>query len=296
MPPGPNGEPQPLTGEERSGKDRNSGKPKTWWYSKDATAYSRMSGIAKPLDTKANLVDWAAAQAAVGVMLDPGARSEIVTLINEYDGDPWNNGDDGTFKSGKSRLKEAVEQARTTAGSKTAASAGTEFHKIAELHNQGKTPRIVQDHLVDLFEHYKQRVAPLEFLRQELFVVQDELQLAGSVDYLVRLPDGRVVVADLKTGKWDFKYPMSVTTQIAGYANSVMYDQETGVRTPLHPDLDTSTGLLVHFPIMTSKPKVRFYELDLNLGLKAARIARELGELQKAFKRVAAEPKPIEFV
>ncbi|QNJ57101.1 exonuclease [Gordonia phage Rabbitrun] len=291
MPPGAG----PLTGEPKTGKARN-GKPKTWWISRDATPYARMSGIAKPLDSKEGLVDWAAAQAAVGVMLDEAARSKIVTLINEYDADPWNNGDDGSFKSGKSRLKEAVEQARTTAGQNVASAAGTEFHTLGELHNRGKTPRIVQEHLVPLYEHYKERVAPLKFLNQELFVVNDELQLAGSLDYLIELPDGRVVVGDLKTGKWDFKYPMSCTTQIAGYANSVVYDQATGIRTPIHPDLDTSVGLLVHFPIKTKNPKVRFYELDLELGMRAARIAGELSELQREFKRKGAEPRPIEFV
>jgi hypothetical protein len=84
MPPGAG----PLTGEWREGKDRR-GRPKRWWHSEDAVPYARMSAIAKSLDTKEGLVDWAAAQAAVGVMLDASARSEIVTLINEFDADPW---------------------------------------------------------------------------------------------------------------------------------------------------------------------------------------------------------------
>lgn len=291
MPPGTG----PLTGEWREGKDRR-GRPKRWWYSEDAVPYSRMSAIAKSLDTKENLVEWAAAQAAVGVMLDASARSEIVTLINEFDGDPWNAEDEDNPRSGKSRLKTAVEQARTTAGQHTAASAGTEFHKLAELVNSGREPRLVQDHLQPLLDEYKMAVQPIRFLRQELFVVNDELRRAGSLDYLLRLPDGRVMVSDLKTGKWDVRFPMSVTTQVAGLATAVVYDQATGERRWIHPDLDTTTGLLVHFPIMTRNPKVGFWALDLELGMRAARIARDIDQLRKAFGRKGAELKPLEVL
>jgi hypothetical protein len=290
MPPGAG----PLTGEWREGKDRR-GKPKRWWHSEDAMPYSRMSGISDALDTKENLIVWAAAQAAVGVMLDPAARSEIVTLINEYDGDPWNADEGGVAHSGKDRLKAAVDQARTTAGQHVASAAGTEFHKVAELVNRGDEPRLVQDHLKPALAEYKAAVAPIKFLRQEQFVVHDELRRAGSLDYLLQVPDGRVLVSDLKTGKWDRLYPMSVTTQIAALANATVYDQATGERTPLHPELDTSTGLLIHFPIMQPRPRVGFYEVNLELGMQAARIAGEIEDLRKAFKRKDAEPQPLQM-
>lgn len=289
MPPGSG----PLTGEWRDGTDRKTGKPKRWWYSKEATPYSRTSGIAKPLDTKENLVEWAACQAAVGILLDPAARSDVATLINEYDGDPWGKGDDGTARSGKARLKSAVDKARDTAGQNVASAAGTEFHKLGELVNQGKEPRVVQEHLKPLLDKYVKAVQSVEFLRQEMFVIQDELQLAGSVDYLLRLPDGDVVVADLKTGKWDYKFPMSVTTQIAGYATSVQYNQETGERTPLHPDLNPERGVLVHFPILLPDPQVTFYELDLRRGLRAARVAREIESVRREFNRKESAPKEL---
>lgn len=291
MPPGAG----PLTGDWREGKDRR-GRPKRWWYSEDAVPYARMSAIAKPLDTKENLAEWAAAQAAVGVMLDASARSEIVTLINEFDADPWNADEGDQAHSGKSRLKAAVEQARTTAGQHTAASAGTEFHKLAELVNSGREPRLVQDHLKPLLDEYRMAVAPIRFLRQELFVVNDELRRAGSLDYLLQLPDGRVMVSDLKTGKWDVQYPMSVTTQVAGLANAVVYDQSTGERRWIHPDLDTTTGLLVHFPIRQPNPKVAFYELNLELGARAGRLARDIEGLRKEFGRKGAELKPLEVL
>ncbi|WP_207558800.1 hypothetical protein [Mycobacteroides abscessus] len=294
----------PLTGQWREGKGRD-GKHKRWWYSKDGKGYSRASGAGKGLDTKENLIEWACCQAAVGILLDNAARSEVATLINEYDADPWYKGDDGGTRSGKDRLKAAVEQARNTAGQHTASSAGTEFHKLGELHNQGKVPRIVQEQWVDKFEQYKHAVEPIGFLAQELLVVNDILELAGSVDYLMELPAGLttpdgtyhpekfVCVGDLKTGRWDSKRPMSVTCQLAAYGTGKRYDQETNTRTELHERINTDWGVMVHFPIMNDAAEVQFYWIDLQLGLRAAKIGKQVEEVRKWFSRKESDPKEL---
>ena len=48
---------------------------------------------------------------------------------------------------------------------------------------------------------YREATQGFEVLDIECFVVNDELQAAGTFDRLYRCPDGRVRVADLKTGK-----------------------------------------------------------------------------------------------
>lgn len=294
------GAPPITTWEEK----RNS--KKTWWTTPEGKGYGRASGAGKGLDTKEGLIDWAACQAAVGILLDSSARSQIATLVNEY-GDPWNAESDDKFTP-KDRLKQAVEQARNTAGQHTASSAGTEMHKLGELHNKGVTPRIVQPHLTDLFDHYKQAVEPFEFLAQELLIVNDTLELCGSVDYLMRVPAGArtpdgtvwddpmVVVGDLKTGRWDARYPMSVTCQLAAYGTGLRYEQDANVRLPLHENVNTEWGLLVHFPIMSRDPRVRFYWVDLRLGLRAALLGRQVEEMRSVFKRKDAELVELGFV
>lgn len=291
----------PLTGEWR----RNA--KKTWWYSSDAKAYGRASGAGDALDSKEGLVDWAACQAAVGLMLNDSARSDVVTLINEYDADPWNLGDDGTAHSGKSRLKEAVERARDTAGQNTASSAGTEFHKLAELWNQGKPPRVVQDHLRPFYDHYREAVQGIKFLGQELLIINDELARAGSADYLMELPGGlttpdgvihdeMVVVGDLKTGKWDAKRPMKVTCQLATYGTGCRYEQETNTRAPLHELINTDWGVMVHFPIALKDARVSFYWVDLNLGLRAAKLAGQVEATRNWFNGKSASLKGFSLV
>ena len=289
----------------KEGRGRD-GKAKRWWTAGGGgKGYSRASGAGKGLDSKDGLIDWAACQAAVGILLDRSARSEVATLINEYDGDPWYKGDDGGTRSGKQRLKAAVEQARNTAGQNNASSAGTEFHKLGELHNQETEPRIVQEHLREPFDQYKRSVEPIEFLAQEILIVQDELELAGSVDYLMGLPPGittpdgirheesLVVVGDLKTGRWDAMRPMSVTCQLAAYGTGVRYDQETNTRSVLHPRINNKWGVMVHFPIMTKNPQVKFYWIDLELGLRASKLSKEVEAMRSLFNRKDATPKEL---
>ena len=262
---------------------------KEWFLATNATPYARSSGHSKLLDDQSNLIDWAACQAAVGVIRSESARSDLYSLMNEFKGDPWNS-------PGKGRLKDAVWRARQAAGSETASSAGTEFHKYAEIVNGGGVPEFVAPQMRGLLDTYRAGVAGLEFLGAELFVVQDELQLAGSSDFVVRLPEnckltrfdgtvedvsGRVVIGDLKTGKHDPNYPLSPTVQISVYSHSVQYSQKTGERWPIHPDLDPTVGLLLHFPILTESPRVGLYPLDLSFGWRAAQVAAEVKQVRK---------------
>lgn len=281
----------PGTGEWRNGKDRK-GKPKTWWFSKEATAYNRASGTGDGLKDGSGLIDWASCRAAVGMVLDPDARSQVVTLVNEFDADPWGKGDDGTAYSGKKRLLSAVEQAKNTAGANVASSSGTEMHKLVELANQGITPRVVQDHLVDHLAQYQWATRNVKFLKNEFFFIQDELQVAGTSDGLIELPAGLttpdgvyhedpiVCAEDFKTGKWDARYPLGVLCQVAAAGTGTAYDQEKNVRSALHPNMNTDFGVMIHFPIMTKDPLCKLYWLDLSLGLDAARLARDANAMR----------------
>lgn len=251
------------------------------------------------------LASWKASMAAVGTVMSDSVRSEIAHLINKYDGDPYYKGRDGGWKSGKSQLLEAVNKACEIAGSSTASARGTEFHHLAEMVNSGQTPKIVQNHLAEPLAHYRQAVAPIKFLAQEILIVNDELQRAGSIDYLMELPagcelpDGTVsdapmtVVADLKTGEWAVDFPITIFAQLAAYGLGHRYDQETNTRSPLHDNFDARWGVLVHFPLAAADARVRFYWLDLALGMRAAELSNTVGEAIKFFK--SPEGRPVEF-
>jgi hypothetical protein len=299
MPPGA----EPLTGEWKRAKN---GKNYFTPLQPEAIQYGRASKAGEHLKGGGDgLANWKAAMAALGTVMSDSVRSQIVTLINEYKGDPYYAGDDGGTQSGKERLMESVENACKIAGSETASARGTEFHHLAELTNRGEKPTLVQPYLAVPLAHYRERVQRIKFHAQEITIVNDDIKRAGSIDYLLELPAGittpdgvthdkpLVCCSDLKTGKWDVEYPAGVAAQLAAYGLGMRYDQVTNTRSPLHPDLNTQWGVLVHYPLATPDAGVNFYFVSLQDGLEAARLNNRLGDMMRYFRSVKG--KPVQF-
>ena len=238
----------------------------------NAEGYTRVSTLAGALDDKSSLIDWASANAMVGMVKDPSVSAQIGSLTSKY-GDPW------YAPEGKKALKPLIKRAQEAGGSDRASGLGTSVHEFTEVIDEGRWPEFAPAELVPWLHAYRERMEGFECLGMEMFVVNDELKTAGSFDRVWRMPDGRVVVGDLKSGRSDNTYPLKVSLQVAVYANSVRYDQATGERSPIHPDLDLTTGLLVHAPILGGgKPEVKVYPLDLVRGLELARLAVQVRE------------------
>lgn len=211
--------------------------------------------------------DWLAANAMVGMVKDRSIAAQVGSLTSKY-GDPWN------VPEGKKAIKPLVKRAQEAGGSSEASSLGTAFHEFCEVVDEGRWPEFAPPELTPWLHAYREAMSDYEHIDSEVFVVNDELETAGSFDRVVGTPEGLVVVGDIKSGKHDPSYPLKVTMQVAIYANSLRYDQVTGVRTPIHPDLDLKTGLLIHAPIRGGgKPAVKIYALDLEFGMEMARLA-----------------------
>lgn len=284
---------EPLEGEWLSAKNGQryfkSVQPGVMKYGRASSAGGNLKGDG------GGLANWKAAMSAIGTVMSDSVRSEIATLINKYDGDPYYKGRDGGWKSGKAQLLDAVDKACEIAGSSSASARGTEFHHLAEMSNRGESPRIVQSHLVDSLTHYREAVSKVEFLAQEILIVNDELKRAGSIDYLMRLPAGVetpdgvvdkpiVVVGDLKTGEWAADFPAAVYAQLAAYGLGQRYDQDTNTRYPLHEQFDSRWGVMVHFPLSKPGAKVRFFWVDLQTGMAAARLNNRIDDMIRFFR------------
>lgn len=210
--------------------------------------YTRVSTLAKVLDDKSALTKWLQRQVVIGM----GARPDLVGLAQ-------------AFKTDDKKLNDIVETAMTAAESERAANIGTTLHAFSEQVDDGiDISKIPTEFQADMAA-YREAMKPLKILAKEAFVVTDEVEAAGTFDRLVQLPDGRIVVADLKTGRHEPKYPHSATTQIAVYSRGHLYDPERG-RIGHLPQLgvDQSTGLLIHLPAGTATCDL--YLLDLNVG------------------------------
>lgn len=247
----------------------------------NAVAYTRISTLAETLADKAGLLDWAAANAAVGVVRDPAIYAQIAHLTSAHR-DPWQ------VPEAKAQLKPLVARAQQIAGSEDAAGLGTALHGLTQLCDEGTDPEFVPPPLRPWIAAYRERLTQWEVLDCEPFLVVDEIQGAGSMDRLLRhRSTGRIVCADIKTGTQEPDYPLKVTMQVAMYSRGERYNQETGERTPLHPDVDLDHGLLIHVPIRSGEPRAELYPLDLVEGWELAKIAVRVRAARKMAKLAA---------
>ena len=232
-------------------------------------AYPRVSTICKTLDDTTNLAAWGKRKVAEGMLRRPDLVTRVAGVLA--------NGDPDTDRSVKRELDEICEEATTAAGATKGRSAGTGFHGLTEAIDRGEEPLYVPDADRPRLDAYRDTMAAYSAVDVETFIVQDEVRAAGTFDRLLMCPDGRVRVADLKSGKWEAQYPFSTCVQVSIYSHGKRYDPETGARTHLHPDLDLDVGLLIHMPPTGG---CFLYELNLTHGWKAARLARAVYDMR----------------
>lgn len=226
--------------------------------------YTRVSTLAKTLDDKTALAKWMCRQTAIGL----SERPDLVSLV-------------ASSRDNKKVVGDAAEQAMAAAKSDQAANIGTTLHSLTEQWDLGTyDPAFVAKEMHNDVVAYAVGMETIEIKAIELFVVIDELTTAGTFDRLVTLPDGRTMVADIKTGQHEPKYPHGATTQMAMYSRGTLYDPEKGRSKPL-ADLGVSQdeGLLIHLPAGTEKCDL--YIVDLNIGWNLARVAAQVRQMQK---------------
>lgn len=234
-----------------------------------AVAYTRMSTLAKVLDDPFSIMAWKQRMTAVGLLKRPALMTRVSGLVASGDLDDYKT---------KRALNKVCDEALEASGASDKASRGTGLHALTEALDAGLPVEHVADEDRARLDQYQEATAHLEPLRAEGFVVCDEIQAAGSYDRLWMCPDGRARLGDLKTGSWDAKFPMGVTAQLAGYANGMHYDVEGEEREPIHPDLDTSTGLLIHMP---PSGGCEVIPLNLTVGWRVLKAAIETRTLRK---------------
>lgn len=231
----------------------------------EPVGYTRVSTLAKALDDLSNLMTWKQRKTAEGLLRRPDLMTRLAGVLA--------NGDPDTDANTKRMLNNVCSEATEAAGASTGRSAGTGFHHLTEAIDNGLEPLFVPDSDKPRLEAYREATADYEVLDVETFVVCDPVQSAGTFDRLLRCPDGKVRVGDLKSGKSEALYPLATTMQLAIYAHGLRYDPDTGQRTPLHADLDLTEGLLIHLP---PSGGCQVLPLDLEKGWRAARLAAEV--------------------
>ena len=181
------------------------------------------------------------------------------------------------------RLDALMDQALEAGGGGYGAGLGTALHEFAENVDNGlMTIADIPSPWDADIAAYQRTLADAGLTIEpglvEVSLVHDELQLAGTADRFLRRADGRLVCADLKTGKAIGANPLAYAVQLAAYATSQGYDIATGKRYDIG-DVDHEVGLLIHVP--AGRGECHLIEVDLTLGLEAAHLATVVKQWQK---------------
>lgn len=225
--------------------------------------YSRASSFALPIEDRSNLEKWFKRQ----VMLGTAAREDLQLAALAHRND-------------KHKLDDLAEQAMAEAKSGARATIGTAVHALTEELDAGaQVPETLpRAYRADL-EAYKAATKDVEVISAEHSVVCDELKVAGTFDRLVRY-QGKVYIADIKTGSTTDFSGLTFAVQLACYAHGSLFDLEHYERTewPSEPP-DRERALVIHLPAGEGRCSLKW--LDIRDGWDAAHLASVAKALQK---------------
>jgi len=262
-------------------------------------AYTRPSTMAKWNDDKAGLINWTASLAMIGMAKSKSLQARLAAIVARSQEDP--------YRENKKALRELVDNATTLAQAQGRADYGTSLHSFVELLDAGTLDwDFVPDKLKGPLEAYREATAHMRHLDAEVFVAVDEVidgkkvRAAGSMDGLFEHPELGVVATDLKTGTDEPKYPLATLTQVAIYTRGKRYRDKTFPGTPafeggepnpdgtawrsdIHPELNKTTGVLIHCPIepVDGQYICHLYALPLEKGWEAVRLGLRVQNLRR---------------
>lgn len=251
----------------------------------NAQLYDRPSDICGYLDSKENLSPYHQAQAVLGVVTERQASliAQFRALASEYK-DPWSEA--------KDEVKDLLRQARRLGGEDSKSGLGTSIHRYCHLRDIGAEVEYPIPGMEPWLDAYARKMAAFDVLADERFVVCDEVCSAGSFDRLLRanrdiligkkvvIPEGTILIGDIKSGAHDANYAMKPTVQTAIYSRSEFYDQETGKREPF--DCSLTQAVLIHVPFHAGgEPRCDIYVLDIGEGWRLAKMAVQVPAARK---------------
>lgn len=235
-------------------------------------SYTRCSSAAKTIEDTYNLTLWSKRNVAYGLAHD----ASLVARVLAIGGEPstWD-------KVAKDAVNEIVSAAEAVAKAHKAADIGTAVHRLTEQLDRGEpvTGGIYQPDL----DAYRMAMdaAGFDVAHIECRMVNDELEMAGTADRIVSRRTGGHAIADVKTSATVDFGGLGWAAQLAAYAGGLLYDCAAEQRLDT-PDLDITVGYIIHLP--AGQGRCAVYEVDLEGGLAAARLANEVRAIRKVSK------------
>ena len=240
--------------------------------------YTRCSSLAGYVENKKGLHIWDSRHIALGVGLSPAIAAKAASI------QPLTGNRKDDILSNQT-LDECIEEARAISGEHAGRDWGTAVHGFTEPGQQGN-PFVPKRMQADVNSYWSMMErANIRCVASEVFVVCDELRVAGSFDDLYYSYAFGLTLGDKKTGRAKIH---SHVVQLALYAHSEVYDIDTGERRPLQSlvadpalakyPINMKTAFWVH--IAKGEGTTRFVGLNLERGWEMAKIAAHVRDFR----------------
>ncbi len=244
----------------------------------DTRPWTRATTVAHTLDNTEPLTAWKRRKVLEGAAADPGLLTHVPALADQL-----LHADGQQARELKQALDEICDQAANHAGANDGSGWGTALHTVTEYHDAGRITDIdiPIDLLADLaaYEHCltENRIGrPVEYI--ERILVNTTVDSAGTTDRILRLPDGRLVIGDLKSQQKIYDW-LAIAMQLAQYAHSdCLINPDTGQPEDMPADLDLNMGIVIHLPARSGQ--CQLYEVDLRPGWEAAKLAHRIRQIR----------------
>lgn len=190
-------------------------------------------------------------------------------------------------KTNSKQLNKIAEQAKETAGASASANLGTAIHSFTELSDRGESldsvPPVHRPDVKAYADALTDAGITVSAGMVERITCAPEFGVAGTLDRVYRLADGRRVIGDVKTGR-DLSYSwMEICIQLAMYQVGVslngVFDLRSGKWSGPVDGLDDWVGIVAHIPAGTAE--CTLYEVDLDAGRRFAELALRVRDARK---------------
>jgi hypothetical protein len=227
--------------------------------------YTRATTVAKALDDTSNLMKWANRMTAIGL----AQRPDLLALVQAADPDDRNE------------LDKVCERAKEAGGATARRDLGTALHTMVEKAHADPAWAVPATYAADVAAVQAAiTAAGYEVVdgMSEVMVVLDRHTIAGTSDLtLRRVADGRMFIADLKTGASVRYGALAWAIQLAVYACAdALYVQGAAAngsedqRLPM-PEVDRDQALILH--VQPGSGLCDVHALDIAAGAEALEVA-----------------------
>lgn len=235
---------------------------------------TRTTTLADTLDDTYNLEQWRLRSVIRGLKTDPDMLEDVDLF--------------GEWRDVNADIDRLTERAMVAAGTAHGRELGTAVHEWLEVIDADKltlsdVPDVFRPKCAAYLETI--RTAGIEPIAEhvERIVRNEHRKVTGTYDRIYRLPDGSLVIGDVKTGR-DLTYSyMAISAQLAAYADAEHLLSADGTTWLPMPDVRKDYAVVLHVP--SDQDVATVVTIDLEFGRRTLDYATAVRELRTQAKK-----------